>query len=108
MDKEPEFKKKMNNPSSLRKVLLGTIVTIFVIILGFVYVQRWNSMYASPQTNQPTQIPFISSIDTMKYSRDTETYPQTQEQIAEEVNTTASLEPGYITVDTHWDYWDRY
>ncbi len=49
-------------------------------------------------------IPFVASIDTMKESRDTETFPLTFTQIADDVNLSSSLYANYITVDTHWDY----
>jgi hypothetical protein len=48
----------------------------------------------------------ITSIDTMKESRDTETRPLSDAQIADDVNLAASLNTNYITVDTHWDYPD--
>jgi len=47
---------------------------------------------------------FIASVDTMKESRDTETRPLSDAQIADDVNLAASLNTTYITVDTHWDY----
>lgn len=47
---------------------------------------------------------FIASVDTMKESRDTETRPLSDAQIAADVNVAASLNTTYITVDTHWDY----
>ena len=49
---------------------------------------------------------FATSIDTMKESRDTETRPLTDAQIAADVNASAALNTTYITVDTHWDYPD--
>jgi hypothetical protein len=48
----------------------------------------------------------ITSIDTMKESRDTETRPMAPAQIADDVDLAASLNTNYITVDTHWDYPD--
>lgn len=50
--------------------------------------------------------PFISAIDTMKESRDTETRPLSDAAIADDVNLAASLNPNYITVDTHFEYPD--
>ena len=47
---------------------------------------------------------FLASIDTMKESMDTDTYPLTPAQIADDVNLAAKLNTNYITVDTHWDY----
>ena len=48
----------------------------------------------------------FTSIDTMKESRDTETRPLTDAQIADDVDLAASLSPAYITVDTHYEYPD--
>ena len=47
---------------------------------------------------------FLASIDTMKESMDTDTYPLTSAQIADDVNLAATLNTNYVTVDTHWDY----
>ena len=47
---------------------------------------------------------FVASIDTMKESMDTDAYPLTPAQIADDVNLAATLDTNYITVDTHWDY----
>ncbi len=47
---------------------------------------------------------FIASVDTMKESRDTETRPLSDAQIADDIAVAASLNTTYITVDTHWDY----
>jgi len=47
---------------------------------------------------------FITSIDTMKQSRDTETHPLSDAQIADDIAAAARLGSGYITVDTRWDY----
>ena len=46
----------------------------------------------------------IAALDTMKESRDTETRPLTDGQIAATVRLAASLGVTHITVDTHWDY----
>lgn len=46
----------------------------------------------------------ITSVDTMKESMDTDTWPLSAAQIAESVNLAASLNPKYVTVDTFWDY----
>jgi len=50
--------------------------------------------------------PFITSIDTMKESRDTLNNPLTNAQIMDDVTTTASLGARYITVDVPYDYPD--
>ena len=47
---------------------------------------------------------FLASIDTMKESMDTDAYPLTSAQIADDVNLAATLSTNYVTVDTHWDY----
>ena len=47
---------------------------------------------------------FLASIDTMKESMDTDAYPLTPAQIADDVNLAAKLNTNYVTVDTHWDY----
>ena len=54
----------------------------------------------------PTTGSFVTSIDTMKESRDTETRPLTDAEIADDVGLAARLNTTYITVDTHWDYPD--
>lgn len=46
-------------------------------------------------------VAFIASIDTMKESRDTESNPLTDAQIANDIKLSASLNVNYITVDTH-------
>lgn len=56
----------------------------------------------------PFQFKFIASIDTMKESRDTQSLPLTDEQIAQDVKLTAGLNVTHITVDTNWDYPDYF
>src|SRR6185437_4855060 len=46
----------------------------------------------------------FTSVDTMKESMDTDAWPLSAAQIADDVNLAASLNPTYITVDTHWEY----
>ncbi len=48
----------------------------------------------------------ITSVDTMKESRDTETRPLSVAEIVQDVQLSARLGAAYITVDTHWDYPD--
>ena len=48
----------------------------------------------------------FTAVDTMKESRDTETRPLGDAQIASDVGLSAGLHPSHITVDTHWDYPD--
>ena len=64
------------------------------------------SSTATTTSGAPRLPAFAASIDTMKESRDTETRPLTDAQIADDVNLCASLNTTYITVDTHWDYPD--
>ncbi len=53
---------------------------------------------------QSARMPFIASLDTMKESKDTDSSTQlTDEQIANDIDLCASLNPNYITVDTHYD-----
>jgi len=46
----------------------------------------------------------FTSVDTMKESMDTDAWPLSEAQIADDVNLAARLNPTYITVDTHWEY----
>ena len=48
--------------------------------------------------------PFYAAMDTMKESWDTDRYPLTPVQIADDVDLSATLNVNYITVDTFWDY----
>src|SRR5258708_13980289 len=53
---------------------------------------------------QRARTSFITSIDTMKESKDTDYSTQlTDEQIANDIYLCASLNPKYITVDTHYN-----
>jgi len=47
---------------------------------------------------------FIASIDTMKESRDTESWQEPYSQITQDVNLIATLNVNYITIDTNWEY----
>ena len=62
------------------------------------------SKTATPGVCTLTPGHFVASIDTMKESMDTDAYPLTPAQIADDVNLAATLDTNYITVDTHWDY----
>ena len=46
----------------------------------------------------------FTSVDTMKDSMDTDAWGLNTSEIADDVNLSASLNPSYITVDTHMDY----
>jgi hypothetical protein len=90
----------------VKQVRITYKIKIVLFILGFfliIYLLLIHLGNQSPAKSSQ-EIPFISSIDTMKVSRDTETYPQTTSQINAEVKASASLNVNYITVDTHWDY----
>ncbi len=76
------------------RTLVGALVVIASTIAG----------PASPVTHAASPALFATSIDTMKESRDTETRPLTDAQIADDVNLAARMNTNYITVDTHWDY----
>ncbi len=73
------------------------LVAISLLVADFLYFQL--HLFAPEPTPQ-----FFASIDTMKESRDTETRPLPQQEIANIVHLSASLNSNYITVDTHWDY----
>ena len=47
---------------------------------------------------------FIASVDTMKESRDTESWQEPYAQIVQDVDLIATLNVNYITVDTNWEY----
>ncbi len=65
--------------------------------------QRAKTPLVSSSIN--TRTPLITSIDTMKESKDTDspTRQLTDEQIANDVQLCASLNSNYVTVDTHYD-----
>jgi len=65
-----------------------------------------SSVHARPFPAASPSPLLITSVDTMKESRDTETRPLSDAQITADISLTASLNPTYITVDTHWDYPD--
>jgi len=63
---------------------------------------------ATPAAGVPVpvggQTGFVTSVDTMKLSRDTAQYPLSQSEIDQVVDQIASLDPDYITVDTDWEF----
>lgn len=77
--------------SSLTVVLLGTLPA--APAPGIDSIQRV-ALAAAPQLE-------FTSIDTMKESMDTDSWGLTATEIADDVNLAASLNPTYITVDTH-------
>lgn len=60
---------------------------------------------SSPVVQPPAILP-ITSIDTMKESRDSDTNPLSAAQIRDDVTVSSLLHPTYITVDTFYDYPD--
>lgn len=87
----------MRSPISLRACLLA----------GLIAVPFAHAASAPPPAAHAAALPLLAlSVDTMKESRDTETRPLTDAQIADDVDLAARLNTNYITVDTHWDYPD--
>ncbi len=78
------------------KIILKALA-IFCILVGAIFYFQHSTVISS-------SLPFFASIDTMKVSRDTATRPLSEQEIANVVKTSASLNTNYITVDTQWDY----
>lgn len=86
--------------------LLGCArLLIPICILATSVVGTGGSAFVPHPAAAATSLLF-TAVDTMKESRDTETRPLTDAQIADDVHLAASLGPSYITVDTHWEYPD--
>ena len=60
---------------------------------------------SSPSAQPPATLP-ITSIDTMKESRDSDTSPLSTAQIRDDIAVSSLLHSTYITVDTFYDYPD--
>ncbi len=78
------------------KIILKALAILCILVGGILYFQHSTVISSS--------LPFFASIDTMKVSRDTATRPLSEQEIANVVKTSASLNTNYITVDTQWDY----
>ncbi|HYU72515.1 MAG TPA: hypothetical protein VEL31_07525 [Ktedonobacteraceae bacterium] len=77
--------------------LLFTLLLVIVPALIFSNRQHQENL-------QRARTSFITSIDTMKESKDTSFSTQlTDEQIANDVNLSASLNPNYLALDTHYN-----
>ncbi len=101
------YARPAQRPSAL--VPLTIALTLFALALSLWPITTGDAS-ASPRAAHLTRArdaavsSFIASVDTMKESRDTETRPLSDAQIADDVNVAVSLNTTYITVDTHWDY----
>lgn len=75
--------------------LIVVLIIIFILFAKFISFQK-----------ERNQLPamFLSSVDTMKFSRDTIRQPLSQQEITSIIKATALLNTSYITVDTQWDY----
>lgn len=82
-----------------RRLRVGFVALLLLVMVLLAGCFAYPRLFGSKQQ-------FIASIDTMKESRDTETHPLPQAEIAYIVQLSASLNTNYITVDTHWDYPD--
>lgn len=78
------------------KIILKSLVIISFLVGGILYFHHATAISSS--------LPFFASIDTMKVSRDTATRPLSEQEIANIIKASASLNTNYITVDTQWDY----
>jgi hypothetical protein len=94
----------------MRKTFVQTVVGEKYFILLFVLLSTvaCSLIVSDPQhlkEPQRARTPFIASVDTMKESKDTESFPHqlTDEQIANDIDLCASLNVTYITVDTHYN-----
>ena len=82
-----------------KKCLLLVFALIVAVVLLLVFYNRQRQ-----EEQQRPRTSFITSIDTMKESKDTGYSTQlTDEQIANDIYLCTSLNPNYITVDTHYD-----
>jgi hypothetical protein len=86
---------------TLRASLAALLIIVLLLLAGYFAYSRLFGVYPRPSGSKQ---PFFASIDTMKESRDTETHPISQAEIARIVQLSASLNTNYITVDTHWNY----
>lgn len=78
------------------------LLLMFVSLL--VGISLWKLPPVQPVGQQTILPQFVTSIDTMKESKDTDSSGQlTDEQIANDINLCASLNTTHITVDTHYD-----
>src|SRR5215469_4240797 len=88
--------------SSIHKKHL-LLLSAFLLVLSIAALSLFFARRHQEQ-QQTASISFITSIDTMKESKDTDSSTQlTGEQIANDINLCANLNPNYITVDTHYD-----
>ncbi len=104
----------------MRKTFVQTVVSLKYFILLFVLLSTVASLliFYKPQhqeepqsartpqiTSKDTRMLFIASIDTMKESKDTDSFLHqlTDEQITNDIDLCASLNSNYITVDTHYN-----
>jgi hypothetical protein len=93
----------------LRKPFLQTVIDkkhlllLFALLLAVVpLLISYNRQHE--EELQTAKTSFIASIDTMKESKDTDSSTQlTDAQIANDIYLCVSLNPNYITVDTHYD-----
>jgi len=76
-----------------------------VLLVAFLFVVLFLKQQQTIKTHASLTTPFqYASVDTMKESMDTDSFPLTDAQIADTVNLAASLHTTHITVNTFWDY----
>jgi hypothetical protein len=84
----------------IKHPLLLALLLVLAVAAPLVFFNRQHQQ----EELQRARTSFITSIDTMKESKDTDSATQlTNEQIANDIYLCASLNPNYITVDTHYD-----
>ena len=77
---------------------------VFLLLLAAVSVASASPNVVRPPAFLPiTRLP-ITSIDTMKESRDSDTNPLSTAQIQDDITVSSQLHPTYITIDTFYDY----
>jgi hypothetical protein len=81
-------------------LLLFALLLVLAVAALLIFYKRQHQQ----EGLQRARMSFITSIDTMKESKDTDSTTQlTDKQIANDIYLCASLKPNYITVDTHYD-----
>jgi hypothetical protein len=91
-------------------ILLFVLLSIVIVasLLIFYNPQHQQDPQRARAQHTPskgTRVPFIESVDTMKESKDTDSFHHqlTDAQIANDIDLSASLNATYITVDTHYN-----
>ncbi len=82
----------------------GGLLLSILLLIAFLTTRCGPALSTAPTGSRESTVPFITSVDTMKESKDTARAQLTDAQIQATIARAAALNAEYIAVSTDWDF----